>query len=257
MEFVSLLKETKESRTKLCRVVRILLLVLLVAVSMVTLSKMLVWQYESADVRLEREESFGVAHFLMMGLNTDTDGSFSEEDADFSASFQTGAERSRADLKRASGRMKQMGFGGYLRHLYRKMLMTFHDGTFGWWVEGTFYSPAVESPNMTISPALKSLYYRGGTRHEFYKLAAQLAWMTVLLLTEGYGLLSIGKPGKFETDVLKLSIIGMIFFLMLFESRARYLFMYVPLFSILAGLGLAEAAEIPVRICRWQRKCGR
>ena len=251
VEFVYFLKEKNVPQPKPRRALRILLLALLAAAAMVTLSKVLVWQYESADVRLEREESFGIAHFLMMGLNTDTDGSFSGEDADFSASFQTSAERSRADLERASDRLKQMGFGGYMRHLYRKMLMTFHDGTFGWWVEGTFYTPAVESPNMTISPALKSLYYRGGTHHELYKLAVQLAWMTVLFLVGGYGLLSARKPGKFETDVLKLSIIGITLFLMLFESRARYLFMYIPCFCILAALGLAELAEIPDRIrCR-------
>lgn len=254
VEFVYFLKERNVPQPKPRRALRILLLALLAAVAMVTLSKALVWQYESADVRLEREESFGIAHFLMMGLNTDTDGSFSAEDADFSASFQTSAERSRADMERASERLKQMGFGGYLRHLYRKMLMTFHDGTFGWWGEGTFYTPAVGSPNMTTSPALKSLYYRGGTHHEFYKLAAQLAWVTVLFLTGAYGLLSAGKPGKFETDVLKLSIIGITLFLMLFESRARYLFMYIPFFCVLAAMGLAELAEILDKIRYRQRK---
>lgn len=254
VEFVYFLKERNVPQPKPSRALRILLLALLAAVAMVTLSKALVWQYESADVRLDREESFGIAHFLMMGLNTDTDGSFSAEDADFSASFQTSAERSRADMERALERLKQMGFGGYLRHLYRKMLMTFHDGTFGWWGEGTFYTPAVESPNMTVSPILKSLYYRDGTRHEFYKLTAQLAWMTVLFLTGAYGLLSAGKSGKFETDVLKLSIIGITLFLMLFESRARYLFMYIPYFCVLAAMGLAELAEIPDRIRYRQRK---
>lgn len=254
VEFAYFLKERNMPQPKPRRALRILLLALLAAVAMVTLSKALVWQYESADVRLDREESFGIAHFLMMGLNTDTDGSFSAEDADFSASFQTSAERSRADMERALERLKQMGFGGYLRHLYRKMIMTFHDGTFGWWGEGTFYTPAVESPNMTVSPVLKSLYYRDGTRHEFYKLTAQLAWMTVLFLTGAYGLLSAGKSGKFETDVLKLSIIGITLFLMLFESRARYLFMYIPYFCVLAAMGLAELAEIPDKIRYRQRK---
>ena len=111
VEFVYFLKERNVPQPKPRRALRILLLALLAAVAMVTLSKALVWQYESADVRLEREESFGIAHFLMMGLNTDTDGSFSAEDADFSASFQTSAERSRADMERASERLKQMGFG--------------------------------------------------------------------------------------------------------------------------------------------------
>lgn|GEM_PF-4454460 len=78
--------------------------------------------------------------------------------------------------------------------------------------------------------------------------------MTVLFLTGAYGLLSAGKTGKFETDVLKLSIIGITLFLMLFESRARYLFMYVPYFCVLAAMGLAELAEILDKIRYRQRK---
>lgn len=207
------------------------------------LSNVLVWRYESANIKLEKEESFGMAHFFMMGLNEETTGGFSSEDVDFSASFATSAERTQGDIARARTRLQQMGPGGYLLHLGKKLLMTFHDGTFGWWVEGTFYTPLVDAPNTHIAPALRSLYYRDGGKHELWKLAAQAIWMATLLLGTLYGLLSLKKEGRFEVSVLKLALFGTVLFLLLFECRARYLFMHIPLFCCLAGLGLGKLAE--------------
>lgn len=238
MEIVYAIQEKTKTRA-----LRALGLAVLSAAVILVLSNVLVWQYESADVQLEKEESFGMAHFFMMGLNEETTGAFSSEDADFSAGFATSGERTRGDIARALDRLQQMGPGGYLRHLSQKLLMTFHDGTFGWWVEGTFYTPLVDAPNTHIAPALRSLYYRDGGKHEVWKLAAQALWMAALLLGTLYGLLSLKKQGRFETSVLKLALFGTVLFLLLFECRARYLFMHVPLFCCLAGLGLEELAQ--------------
>ncbi len=67
--------------------------------------------------------------------------------------------------------------------------------------------------------------------------------MATLLLGTLYGMLSLKKEGRFEISVLKLALFGTVLFLLLFECRARYLFMHIPLFCCLAGLGFEKIAE--------------
>lgn len=225
------------------RIIRAVGLAALTVAAVLVISNVLVWRYESTGAKLEKDKSFGIAHFLMMGLNEEKIGAYSGEDVDFSASFETSAERNRADLMRAADRLKQMGAGGYLRHLSKKLLVTFNSGIFGWWGEGTFYTPVVDAPNSRIAPLLRSLYYRDGERFEIFKLAEQACWMTVLLLCMVYGIASLKMEGRFETSVLKLAVLGTALFQLLFETRARYLFIHIPLFCCLAGLGLWKMAQ--------------
>ena len=42
--------------------------------------------------------------------------------------------------------------------------------------------------------------------------------------------------------VMQLSLFGLFLFLMLFEARSRYLFLYLPFFILLASQGLSQAA---------------
>lgn len=50
-------------------------------------------------LRLDPEASFTIPHFLMIGLNEETTGGYSEEDVRFSASFKTNEERGRPICK--------------------------------------------------------------------------------------------------------------------------------------------------------------
>lgn len=116
------------------------------------------------------------------------------------------------------------------------MLINYNDGTFGWGVEGSFYYWIPENNNI-ISHFLKNIYYNEGKYYRIYSQILQLIWVMVLT---GVGVASIFDL-KRKNDiyvVLKLCIIGITLFELLFEARARYLYLYVPiyiLFFILNG----------------------
>ena len=72
----------------------------------------------------------------MMGLNDVSDGAFYAEDVEYSKSFDTAEERTKANKKVAIERVKNYGIMGLGKHTIKKVLGTYNDGTFGWWNEG-------------------------------------------------------------------------------------------------------------------------
>ena len=231
-EFFNFCKERK-----LYQMARPLLLVALACVCLSVTSSVVTKQYESIGVELNPETKFGMTHFLMMGLNEADGGMYSQEDVDYSISFETSKERTAANIEKSIQRLRDMGFLGYMRHLSRKLLTTYHDGTFAWGVEGNFYTRVMDDVNTWMAPFLKSIFYSDGSRHEILKTIEQIAWIGVLLFAFAAGFVRQTEENQADLNILTLSIVGLTLFQMLFEVRARYLFLYVPVYCILATLG--------------------
>ena len=226
----------KERRIK--QLVKPAALIAVACVFLTITSSALTKQYESIGVKLDPELKFGVAHFFAMGMNEVDRGVYSQEDVDYSFSFETSKERTAANLAKGFDRIQQMGFTGFIRHLFRKLLTTYHDGTFAWGMEGGFFVQVVDNVNTRMAPFLKSIFYSDGSRYEIFKLVAQFIWIAVLIFTFASGLIKQTEENRVELNILMLSIVGLTTFEMLFEVRARYLFLYAPIFCILATLGL-------------------
>lgn len=189
---------------------------------------------KATHLELDEELTFGMPHFLMMGLNEEYGGVINIVDQDFSMSFSGVEERNAANMKVAWERLEELGVGGLLRLWKNKTLTNFADGTFAWWQEGGFYAEEMYEGNYRLRELLTGYYYEGGKYHEVFKSCSQMLWMGTLL-----GVLIAAfcrrKEGSCkELDVLQLSLIGIILFETIFEARARYLLIYAPLFILFA-----------------------
>lgn len=186
-----------------------------------------------------KDLSYGMLHYLMMGLNEEAGGVINVEDQQFSWSFNTAEERAAGNWQVIQERVKELGPRGLLRLFKNKTLTNFSDGTFAWWQEGNIGGFLVEpryDGNPTLRSILSGYFYEGGNRYTWFMNYSQTLWLGILAV----GLLSVflplkGKSRK-ELDVLRLSLIGITLFEMLFEARARYVFIYVPLFVLAAGM---------------------
>ena len=72
-------------------------------------------------------------------------------------------------------------------------------------------------------------------------------WLLILLLCFCAGLGRVNDDNQKIYSVIFLAIIGLTAFELLFEARARYLYTYVPVYCILAGIGakkIINACEI-------------
>ena len=185
---------------------------------------------------LDKEMEFGVSHFLMMGLNDKTMGSFYEKDVEFSASFDSKEERKENNIKIAKARLHKMGIINTYKLLNRKLLTNYNDGTFAWGKEGRFYCEFLPSPNKYVAPVLRNIYYKGGKFYSLFCTFVQMVWLIVLFLS----FFSIFSKKTYLISIAMLSIIGLTMFELIFEARARYLFIYVPIYIILAMIGVDE-----------------
>ena len=189
---------------------------------------------KATRLQIDEELVFSIPHYLMMGLNEEFNGVINLEDQDFSMSYATVEERTRANLQVATERVREMGVPGLLKLWTRKTLTNFSDGTFAWWEEGEFYSQEMYEGNYYLRSLLSRFYYRHGGGFEGFVNYMQALWMGILFLATMASLK--GKHHGAE-NALMLSIVGLFLFETVFEARARYLFIYAPVFVLLAGLG--------------------
>ncbi len=189
------------------------------------------------DMQIDENRKLGFTHFLMMGANESTNGSFWEEDVLFSQSFSTPEERSEANLNVAKQRIQDRGIG-FLGHIQKKMLTTFNDGTFAWGQEGNFYLKIPDAINNKMSPFLRSIYYNSGVRYPYLSTLQHFVWIVILCFSFFSVFLKKDFKYKSEISVLWITILGFVLYEILFEVRARYLYIFVPVFCVLAIIGI-------------------
>lgn len=196
--------------------------------------------YEKIGYEIDKEASVGIWHYAMMGLNDVSDGAFYADDVYYSQSFDTEVERKEANKKVAIERVKNYGVMGLGKHTIKKMLGTYNDGTFGWWNEGEFRSVETECPNQFFAPILRGIYYKEGKAFPVFRLVMQTIWLLVLG-GMACNLLALGDKMSFGNKecmvTIAITLIGFFLFELLFEGRARYCYIFVPVFIIFAMNG--------------------
>ena len=196
---------------------------------------------QALPFELDSEASFGAPHYIMVGMNRETNGIYSAEDVEFSSQFSTKRERNAENLRVIRERIESMGWQGFFTHLVQKTLVNFNDGTFFWGGEGNFYARVPER-NSTLSQFLQNVYYNQTGREAYYGLWSNfehMVWLTILL----FGGFAGFSARRREIGVVMLSLIGLTVFELIFEARARYMLVYTPLFILLASVGISDAQE--------------
>lgn len=204
---------------------------------------------------LDQNARFGAPHFLMMGLNEKDEGGYSQEDVDYSSSFDTNEERMTGNLSVVRHRIQQMGIGGLLNHFHTKLLTAFNDGTFAWGYEGNFYLEVPEDINRSAAPLLKDIYYNDHKYYNYLATIQQFVWLTVLLFASASALRIKKQEEAKPLSVLWLTALGFVAYELLFEVRARYVYIFVPIFCVLAAVGLDNALKLTIK--KWKRSSER
>ncbi len=171
----------------------------------------------------------GIVHMLMLGVNTNTDGTFSNEDEQFTLGLESSA-RTKAQFEEYKRRLSAFTPKSFLNHFRKKALVSFNDGSFAWGEEGGFFDNVYPDKIPYISAFLKQLYYKDGKYFKIMLTFLQMLWLGILLASAGMVLCRRDR----QNMALALSLAGIIMFVMIFEARARYLIIYVPFFVIAA-----------------------
>lgn len=216
---------------------------------------------DRSPIKRNDEMNMGVLHYLMMGLNEETNGSFYLTDMLDSSAIKEREPRRQMQMETIRRRIAERDAGDWLSHLTKKTLTNFADGSFAWGIEGVFFARAIEDKDGVISPFLKDLINSDDGRN--YPLLAayfQILWLGILAcsLGSGFALRGFGTDGA-RREVLAaalLALIGLALFETIFEARARYLFTFAPVY-LLAGLAGAWYATAYARERRGAACCSR
>lgn len=179
------------------------------------------------------------SHYLRVGLNESTTGGYNSDDAAIFGAYQNDrAGRQKKSIEDVAARLQERGLWGTVWFWVRKMTMVFNDGTFGWgggeaWVHEYYSNWTGET---AVTKLLRDIFWLGVYTGR-YNTFCQLAWIFSMLCIPGIAL--AGKKWS-ETFILSVSFLGIFFYQMLFEARARYLFVFLPLLCAIAICGLWE-----------------
>lgn len=197
---------------------------------------------DSFPYETDPEKRVGLAHFFAMGLNDEQMGIWSEKDVAYSISFDTVKERDAAEWALAKERIADMKVSGLLRQGIRKLLTSFHNGTFAWAHGGkVFFVDFFDNDSLTAK-ITRSFYYNTGEHYRLFLNTEQAVWLSMLLLSLG-AFLAKGRG----TAVAELTLLGLVLYLLLFETRARYVYIFAPLFIVLAACGADHILSFRIR----------
>lgn len=187
---------------------------------------------KSSTYDVDENAAFSATHFLMMGANPVSGGVFSVSDVELSDAASTPEERSAANLTEFKNRVTAMDLPQANFFLLKKLLTNFADGTFAWEIEGDFYTQIIGTNEAVMN--FYGISPDASLDNNTFAPLFQVLWLFVLA---GCILIVLGRRPLKAEAVIALTLLMLSAFLMLFEARARYLFLYLPFFIILGTMG--------------------
>lgn len=180
-----------------------------------------------SDVNESYWREFPVTHWIMMGLFDR--GGYNEDDFWYTETQGDYDQKLEADEYMIKERLKKYGFAGLAKHLAKKVSYTWSDGTYS---IARFLKNG--DSNMLRSFVTESSIFT------FICSVYQCALLAAILFSFVYGSASDSKGGEV---LLRIILMGIYFFLILWETRARYLVNFTPLFLVLAGESFKTMSE--------------
>lgn len=176
------------------------------------------------------ERGYPATHWIMMGLVGN--GQYNPSDVEFTSSLPNKEIRKSEIKKEIKKRLKDYGVQGYLKFLDNKIKFT--------WSDGTMFSIEKLSRNPKEITTLHQ-YITGDKKYIFVYLS-QVGYL-IMLLNILIGAINLFKNKKTEGYLFNITIFGVFLFLILWETRSRYLVCFLGVFMLSASNGIFEVSK--------------
>ena len=172
-------------------------------------------------------------HFLMMGMRNDSSGAFSADDWQLTLKLPDYKTRQQAHMEKIKERLKSYKTQGYIKFLDRKVKnQTWGSGTYDF--ESILNSYQVDDNIAHQFLLSRGSYYRGVF---YYCQIFHFTMLVGIIVSIAYSV----KKGKKEDSILsiaKLSIFGLLLFLLIWETRSRYMLNFIPVYILVFTSGI-------------------
>jgi hypothetical protein len=200
-------------------------------------------------------QGFPLTHFLKMGAQrkpgyfNDYYGAYADADIASTAALPPGHDRFYGNLDMYRDRVSSMGPLGYASFLNQKADWTFGDGAFFMYGEGSMtVDPTPFIAQDPQSQYLQRWFGYHGDRFQWVVDFWQVFWLLTLLFSALPMFLRGSSLFGAVPTMARLALLMLLGFLLLFEARARYVYVYVPYFVVLASLSVdVLSAQFPLR----------
>ncbi len=179
------------------------------------------------------KERFPITHWIMMGLGDA--GKYSEEDVEFTSSFSNISEKKQNNINIIKERFSDIINNKKMNFLRRKLMYT--------WGDGTYYAVNTLDYDAVNEGLHQELVFKRGKYHSFYQYYTQIQHITIITLMVVLSFISIKKDINYELT-LRIAIFGLFLFLLIWETRSRYLVNYLPIMQIISFIGIEEIYDI-------------
>ncbi|MBQ3306697.1 MAG: acyltransferase family protein [Bacilli bacterium] len=177
-----------------------------------------------------KEERIPINHYIMIGL--ENNGGFSDSLYKLTTNTSGEENRKKIENERIKNRLEELKKNhGFIAFYNRKISYT--------WTDGTFFS---------YEKLRRKPYHKKYTKYvlsdkgedRLYRALSNAKWFILLLLMVVGTVLKkyLRKELRDFQFILNLSIIGLLLFLLIWETRSRYLVNYSPIFLVNAYIGL-------------------
>lgn len=204
------------------KIVKMLLLMLIPFILVGNLYKVV--EQKHIPIPLEKA-GFPATHWVMMGLTNN--GGYNPADVNFTSSITGKENKEKANIEMIKERLKNYGVSGYLKFIDKKLSYT--------WSDGTLYAPE----KLRREPIENNKYqkYIIGNDRNLYLYVSQTSYTTLLILA----LITVIFLFKNKSDInylFNISIFGVFLFLIIWETRSRYILCFLPVIILSASSGL-------------------
>ena len=187
-------------------------------------------------INVDKEKRFNITHYAMLGWNTESKGVFTIKDENFSGKYEKLKDREKANIEELKKRINEMGIGGVINQISRKILTNYNDGTFSGVATFVYIRDEynIQGLDNNLSEFLKNVYYERGKYNQIYTQIMQCLWISILI----FNMFSYNDSKSRKIAIIILALIGLFLFETIFEARARYIFVYVPLYIFIGVIGI-------------------
>lgn len=182
----------------------------------------------------DKDAAFPTTHWIAMGLNETSGGTFDTLDEAYTRSFPTAQEKKQADLLLIKERLHSLGGYGVLKLYLHKLDLTFSEGTGGYPTE------------LSISDSYDNWYQNVyGNNRYFLQYYCQLTYLLALLFCMIGSLCLLFDKTKYGSVsfCIYLTLLGAFLFQMLWEAGNIYSTGYTCFLYVGFAMGLSLLPE--------------
>lgn len=197
------------------------------------------YQSHNSITKIDSSKAMPANHFIAMGMTGS--GGFNNKDVLINQKIKDPQKRKKYNNQLIKQRLDKFGVAGYTKFLVLKQISNTNDAGFGWGMEADLGYLMPFSEKTRLQSITRKIYLRKNTSFvdinwNGYKIINQIIW-SITLIAMTYAVV------KFKDNylILKLTILGGLVFLLLFEGgRSRYLIQFLPYMFTLASLGISR-----------------